>query len=136
MESTYIALETEFRNVTCVINETCVTFKFSRSTLLDNYRANNHLLTRDARHRNSYLSFVLTTLLNNAPPDAESLMIENSGGGRVTVFLSQTWAEFNELCRSPGDRLCLDGPETNLLRVVCDFFWANFVCTSYCYSEK
>ena len=41
----------------------------------------------------------------------------------------QTRAEFNGLCKSPGDRLCLDGLETNLLRVACDLFWVDFVCT-------
>ena len=87
-KSAFIALESKFREVTCGINESCVTLQFLTSTLLDNYQANNHLLSRDARHRNSDLGFVFTTLLNNAPPDTEALMTENSGVGRVTVFLS------------------------------------------------
>ena len=78
LESAFIALESKFKEVTCGINESCVTLEFSRSTLLDNYRANNLLLTRNARSRNSDLGFVLTTLLNNAPPNAEALINENS----------------------------------------------------------
>ena len=75
---------------------------------------------------------VFSTLLDRSPADNETLLTvlaENSGIGRVTVFLSQTMAEFNALCRSPGDRLCLDGLETNLLRVASDFYQADFVCS-------
>ena len=84
-------------------------------------------MTIDAREgRNRDLGLVLTILLNNGPPDSDALLMEGSGVGLITVFQSQINAEFNILCKNPGDRLCLDGLETNLLRVTCEFFLGRF----------
>ena len=116
-------LEQQFQDVSSTDNEPSITLEFSRSTLLDNYRATNDLLTvenRQGAHRN--LNNALTTLLNNSPPDTDSLLVENSGVGRVNVFIARIRAEFKSMCRNPGDSLILDALDSNLHRVVCDFF--------------
>ena len=87
------------------------------------------LLTEDYRRGpNRNLGRVLTILLDIPPPNADELLEEASGVGRVSVFLSKTRAEFKSLCINPGDKLFLDSLETNLLRVACDFYWADFIC--------
>ena len=130
LKTAFSLLEECFRNQSCADIVPSVTLEFSTSTLFDNYRKNNDLLTTVNRNgANSNLGRVLTTLLNNSPPDCDELLTEYSGVGRVKVFLSRTRAEFAGLCQHPGDMLFLDALETNLLRVSCDFFWADFVCS-------
>ena len=94
-----------------------ITLEFSASTLIDNFRTTNSLLVAD-----SDLGSELTTLLNNAPPDADVLVAESSGVALISVSMQQTLAEFSGDCDSPGDETVIQGVEANLLRVANDFF--------------
>ena len=129
LKDAFAVLENEFRNISFTDNIPSVTLTFSSSPLLDQYRKTNDLLTIHRREGNNRdLAFVLNTLVNNAPPDNDTLEVEGTGVGLVTVFLSKTRTEFQALCKHPGDELVLDALETNLHRVACDFFYADFVC--------
>ena len=102
--------------------------QFSESVLDTNYRAtNSHLVS--VFGDNSAESFVghYTALLNNAPPSSAELKQESTGCGLVSVFLDQTWAEFQPLIKSPADETFLRGLEDNLLRLSSDFYWAHYV---------
>ena len=115
LNDTFAVLEEEFRNISCTDNIPSVTLTFSSSPLLDKYRKTNDLLTIHRREGNNRdLAFVLNTLLNNAPPDNDTLEVEGTGVGLVTVFLSKTRTEFQALCKHPGDKLVLDALDTNL----------------------
>ena len=130
MQTAFSILEDNFQNISCTDGISCIILEFSNSTLFDEYRATNALLTRDDRNVNTRnLGNVLTTLMNRSPPNSDALLTESSGVGRIKVFLSRTRAEFGGLCKHSGDKLFLDALETNLLRVSCDYFWADFVCS-------
>lgn len=129
IKKAFSLLEFQFRNFSSTSGTPSIILEFSPSRLLNEYRLNNMLITEQDRigpQRN--LGRVITTLLNMSPPDAEVLLREGSGVGRVTVFLTRIRAEFKGFCKTSGDKLYLDGFESNLLRVASDFFWADFVC--------
>ena len=129
MKRAFTVLEQQFRDISSSSELSSFTLEFTASTLLDNYRASNGLLTEDYRRGpNRNLGRLLTILLDIPPPNADELLEEGSGVGRVSVFLTRTQAEFKSLCINPGDKLFLDSLETNLLRVACDFYWADFIC--------
>ena len=61
----FALLENQFRDISCNENEPCIILQFSESTLLNNYRATNDLLTDESRQGvNRDLQTVMTTLLN------------------------------------------------------------------------
>ena len=123
LKKAFVILERLFRDMSSTSDQSSITFEFSSSNLLDNYRANNMLLTEEYRSGpNRNLGRVLTILLDMPPPNTDVLLEEGSGSGRVTVFLARTRAEFKGSCIFPGDQLFLESLETNLHRVACDYF--------------
>ena len=47
---------------------------------------------------------ILTILLNNQKPATPTTLKEGSGEGLLSVYLNKTFAAFNSLSRSPGDK--------------------------------
>ena len=68
------------------------------------------------------LKSIFTTLLDRQPPNSDELKVEDSGIANLTIFLTQTEAEFRVLVKSPADKNALDGLASNLLRVSCDYY--------------
>ena len=123
LKRAFFLLEQQFKDISSTSDTPSILFQFSHSTLLTNYRTSNGLFTEEHRQgANRNLGQVLTILLNVSPPDADALLEEASEVGRVTVFLIRIRAEFKNLCKNPGDKLCLDSLDNNLLRVAVDFF--------------
>ena len=122
-------LEAAFSNATSDAAEPPLIIEFSTSVLMKNYRSTNNLLTSGFR-RNGLINVrsVLSTLLDQPPPDTDTLLEEGSGVGQIKVFLAQTIAEFSSLDNHPGTNSALAGLENNLLRVASDFFWASYIC--------
>ena len=75
LTNAFSVLARKFRDVVCGSGKSCIILEFSESTLLNNYRKTNHLMTQDAREgRNRKLGSLLTILFNNSPPDSWSLL--------------------------------------------------------------
>ena len=102
---------------------------FGESQLLRDWRIANDYNTRQNRAKGYFnLHQVVPTLINSTTPNADMLKEEESGLGRVVIFLKQTEAEFKSKICSPGDENALHGLGTNLLTVASVFYWANFFC--------
>ena len=116
-------LENKFCNQTSVDEVPALTLEFSTSTLMNQFRSTNNLLTETFRgEHETNINGILTALLNNSPPNTDSLQEEGSGVGQIEVFLAQSEAEFRSAEGHPGDDAIVAGLPANLLRVASDYF--------------
>ena len=100
-----------------------IVLKFEDSPLMNEFRLNNEINTNADRIPGNFnIAGIYRTLLDSEAPNCDQLKVEGSGIGKVSVFLKQTESEFRSLIESPGDENALNGLQTNLLRVSCDFF--------------
>ena len=106
-----------------------IVLKFEDSPLVNEFRLKKDINTNAYRVSGNFnIDGIYRTLLNSEPPNSDQLKAEGSGIAKVSVFLKQTVSEFKSLIKSPGDENSLNGLQTNLLRVSCDFYWASFIC--------
>ena len=115
-------MESKFANVSSM-DQPAIILKFEDSTLLNNFRLDNNINTNESRvHGRFDLNEIFSKLMDSQPPNCDLLKTEGSGVAKVDIFLKQTYAEFKSKIKSPGDENCLNGLQSNLLRVSCDFF--------------
>ena len=115
IKSVLSIMETKFASVSS-LDKPSIILQFEDSTLLNNFRLNNDINTNESRAHGR------STLLDSQPPNCDLLKTEGSGVAKVDIFLKQTYAEFKSMIKSPADENCLNGLQSNLLRVSCDFF--------------
>ena len=110
-------------------NQPQIILKFEDSPLMNDFRLKNDINTNPYRAAGNFnIGAIYRTLLDSEAPNCDQLKAEGIGISKVCVFLKQTESEFRALIKSPGDENTLNGLQTNLLRVSCDYFWASFIC--------
>ena len=83
----FTILEGKFRKVNSNCEEPPIILEFSSSYLMDNYRKTNNLLVQNYNgEQNRNLRKTISILLDNPPPDADSLLAEGRGIGEVNCF--------------------------------------------------